>query len=139
MTEELILGGAPVAVVIMLVIQLAKSYGMPGKHAPLIAALLGIGAAIVIAFDSPPTTITGWIGVGVGGFVYGLAAMGMHSGAQSLQEVADKKELQKTAQQDQTKTETKTTATPEKVTTEVEVEPVSTPTEPPTVAGGSSN
>lgn len=122
--SDILIGGSSATIVIVLIIQLAKSYGMDGKYAPLAAALLGILASLLVAMDENGGNTSYWVNVAVRGFVYGLAAVGFQSASASLQKEADKKQLVSTAQEDQTITKATTTSTPEKVTTDVVVKPI---------------
>lgn len=122
--EDLIIGGSSVAVVILMVIQLCKSYGLDSKYAPLIAILLGVGASALVGIDTAKPTVVYWVEVTVRGFTYGLGAIGIHASSAALQREADKKQLVNTAQEDQTITKATVTATPEKVTTDVVVKDI---------------
>lgn len=134
--DDIIIGGSSAAIVIVMAIQIAKSYGMDSKYAPLVAAGLGVLASLLVAMDENGGNTSYWVNVAIRGFMYGLSAIGFQSASAALQREADKKQLVNTAQQDQTETTATVVANPQGVTTEVEIEPVDTPTPPPTVAGG---
>lgn len=124
--SDIVIGGASATIVIVLAIQFAKSYGLDSKYAPLMAAILGICASLLVALDENGGNTAYWVNVAVRGFVYGLSAVGFQSAASALQREADKKQLVNTAQENQTETTATVVANPQGVTTEVAVEPVTT-------------
>lgn len=136
--NDILIGGSSATIVIVLAIQFAKSYGMPAQFAPLMAAILGILASLLVAMDENGGNTAYWVNVAIRGFVYGLASIGFQSATASLQREADKKQLVQTATEDQTITKATTTSTPEKVTTDVVVKPIGGTSESGTITPNAS-
>lgn len=84
MMEDLVVFGIPGAAIIVALIELAKSYGLPVKWAPLVAVVLGVGLSIVVYFAGINPQVAVWLKLVLGGVLCGLAAVGGYSGGRSF-------------------------------------------------------
>jgi hypothetical protein len=63
--------------VVIALVEVAKSVGLPSRFAPLLSVLLGVGSLLLLAFFQPATEII------FTGLVVGLSAAGLYSGVKA--------------------------------------------------------
>lgn len=130
--DDFLIGGASAVMLIVLVLQLGKTYGLNSRMIPLLAAVLGVGFSVLAAFAGIYPDIQWWVEKVVLGLLVGLSAIGFHSATKFYQQEAQERALQDEAQEEQTITTATVTATPQGVSKEVEVVPIA----PTLTAGG---
>ena len=83
--DELIIGGVSASVLIVGLVQIAKSSGLPGRWAPLLS--VGLGLAFAVAYGLL-NRLTGpvWLDLVGLGILAGLSASGLYSGVRALRE-----------------------------------------------------
>jgi thiamine transporter ThiT len=64
--------------VVISLVEVAKTLGLPSRFAPLLSVLLGVGSLLLLAFFQPATEVI------FTGLVIGLSACGLYSGVKSL-------------------------------------------------------
>ena len=82
--EELVVFGIPAAAIIIALIELAKSYGMNARWAPLVAIVLGIGLSVGVYYSGINPQVATWFKLLLGGVLVGLSAVGGFSGGRSV-------------------------------------------------------
>jgi len=78
---DLITGGSAVLLIVA-IIQIAKSFGMDTKYSPIISVIIGVAASLALAYYGESM---GFIAVARGLFV-GLSAVGLYSGVKNTVE-----------------------------------------------------
>lgn len=76
--------GIPAAVVIVVLVQVFKQYGLQSKWAVLVAMGLGIGLSVCIYLASISVQFAVWFKVVMAGLMTGLAAAGLYGGQKAL-------------------------------------------------------
>ncbi len=82
--QDLVVFGIPGAIIIVALIEFAKSYGLNSKWAPLVAVILGIGLAVIVHLAEINPQVAVWAQIVLGGILCGLAAVGGYSGTKSF-------------------------------------------------------
>ncbi len=81
---ELIVFGIPAAVIIVMLIELCKQYGLQSRWAVLVAIGLGVAFSIALYLASISVEFATWFKVVMAGLMTGLAAIGFYSGQKTL-------------------------------------------------------
>ena len=76
--------GIPAAVIIVVLVQVFKQYGLQSKWAVLVAMALGIGLSVCIYLASISVQFAVWFKVVMAGLMTGLAAAGLYGGQKAL-------------------------------------------------------
>lgn len=124
--DDFLIGGVSAAMLIVLLLQLCKTYGLSGKLVPIIAAILGITFSVLSALAEVYPDLAWGIRITVTGLILGLSAIGFHSATTYYQQRAEERDLKEAAQEQQATIVATATATPDTVRKEVEVQPVGT-------------
>ena len=66
-----------ITALVIAVVEVAKSLGLPTRWCPVLAVLLGVGAVLGLTFFQPATVVV------FTGIVIGLSAVGLYSGARA--------------------------------------------------------
>ena len=78
MVPDLLIAGIPVLAIIVGLVEFAKTLGLPTKHAPILAVVVGLGAGLVVQAMSVYPDIAPWVEHAVIGVVIGMAATGLY-------------------------------------------------------------
>lgn len=81
MDFDLITGGSAVLLIVA-IIQIAKSFGMDTKYSPIVSVIIGVAASLALAYYGESME---FIAVARGLFV-GLSAVGLYSGVKNTVE-----------------------------------------------------
>ena len=76
--------GIPAAVIIVVLVQVFKQYGLQPKWKVLLAMGLGVGLSVCIYLASISVEFAIWFKVVMAGLMTGLAAIGFYSGQKTL-------------------------------------------------------
>lgn len=93
---DFLIGGASASLIIMLFIQMIKSYGLPSRIAPLAAIILGVSFSVLSEWATPTVTtepvteVARWVTASVRGFMVGLGAVGIYAVTKNAQDTIDK-------------------------------------------------
>lgn len=86
--QELVLFGVPAAVLIIVLVDLAKGYGLDSRWAPLAAIGLGILFAALGQLATQYPGFALWYEIVIVGLVTGLTAAGLYSGQKAVRQAS---------------------------------------------------
>lgn len=74
-----VIAGFPLIVVILLLVEEIKAWGLTGKILRVVSMLIGVAFAIIYQLAvAMPTTLMAWVVLIVIGLIYGIAASGTY-------------------------------------------------------------
>lgn len=133
----------------MILVQLAKSKGLSSDNAPILAITLGIAFGVLSELEQPSALppIARWTVAAIKGFMVGATSSGLYAMIKSTQNTVDERKTEEAIERgDVVEAEVvsrpaSTQLIPSQDTlgegdTALRVSDQNTPTEPPTVAGG---
>ena len=82
--DNLLIFGIPGAAIILVLIEIAKQYGLNSKWAPLLAIGLGVVLAVLMQLAEINPQLALWLKVAISGLLTGLSAVGLWSGGKTV-------------------------------------------------------
>lgn len=82
--QDLVIFGVPAVALIVVIVELAKRYGMDARWAPLVAMAIGVAFAVLAKLSALYPTFAEWYEMVVIGLLAGLTAAGLYSGQKAL-------------------------------------------------------
>lgn len=76
--------GIPAAVIIVLLLQVCKHYGLASRWAVLVAIGLGLAFSVAVYLATTSVEFAVWFQVAMAGLMTGLAAAGFYSGQKAV-------------------------------------------------------